>query len=540
MKDHPIDFVNKVSVRGQAGSYGVAEDSTSIDRYGLIKERTVDDSSLTNSIQCENKAQALLSQYTATNSGTIRECVVTLSNIPTYSYKGFGRPRLLRAGDVVNLNIPFSKVTNETWFVYSILARVEDQRWFCDVTLFRDLDKVFEPGNPERRILRDVVTRSRETANAVFQPLDKAVVSGLDFLPQGPGRVVGREEYGPTGSELSIYNSGGGSVANWISEFRWTKKLYANHRAKELTDTPLMRVDHLGIHPDGGGVASGGAGLTFISRDKTSSGTPDFHPGTDEATLYLRNSGTVTEGSGLYLAHRDIFNSGTTYDEWNTDTPKINAEVMVGFTGFVGHTGIDGNGRFTINLPALDSAPLVFTSICGHESSDGSNAGNWVNADCNVYRWTTSNSKYTAVQMQIVSYANSKNTDGGTATITSITAANPTVITTTYNMPNNRSIWITGSNSTPVVDGLYYVSNKAGSSPYTYTLNSFSTSVFPVNVTSAGDAGTFLSMGHTHEYDQAAYTASGGIGVMYAVIYNSGKNTSGLNSHFAQNHISHP
>ena len=85
MKDHPIDFVNKVSVRGQAGSYGVAEDSTSIDRYGVIKERTVDDSSLTNSIQCENKAQALLSQYTATNSGTIRECVVTLSNIPTYS-----------------------------------------------------------------------------------------------------------------------------------------------------------------------------------------------------------------------------------------------------------------------------------------------------------------------------------------------------------------------------------------------------------------------------------------------------------------------
>ena len=47
-------------------------------------------------------------------------------------------------------------------------------------------------------------------------------------------------------------------------------------------------------------------------------------------------------------------------------------------------------------------------------------------------------------------------------------------------------------------------------------------------------------MGHVHEYDQAAWTASGGFGVMYAVIYNSGKNTSGLNSHFAQNHISHP
>jgi len=538
IKDHALDFVNKISVRGQSGAYGVAEDTTSIDNYGIVKERIVDDSTLTTSIQCENKARALLEQFKPTGSYTIRECRVVVSGVPLYAYNN--KPSVLRAGDLVNVNIPMSKISDETWFVYSSLCSLTHVGWNCEMVLFRDKSKVFEPSN-ERKLMRDLVTRSRETANAVFQPLDKAVVSGLDFLPQGPGRVVGREEYGPTGSELSIYNQGGSTSADWISEFRWTKKLYENHKSKELTDTPLMRVDHLGIHPDGGGVASGGAGLTFISRDKTTSGTPDFHPGTDEATLYLRNSGTVTEGSGLYIAHRDIFNSGTTYDEWNTDTPKINAEVMVGFTGFVGHTGLDGDGRFTINLPALDSAPLVFTSICGHESSDGSNAGNWVNAGCNVYRWTVSSSKYTAVSMQVVAYANNLYTSGpASSTITAISVANPTVITSAYSMPNNRSIWITGTNSTPVIDGLYYVSNKAGSGPYTYTLNSFSTSVFPVNVTSSGDAGSFLSMGHTHEFDQADFTPAAGFGVMYAVIYNSGKNTTGLNSHFAQNHISHP
>ena len=221
----------------------------------------------------------------------------------------------------------------------------------------------------------------------------------------------------------------------------------------------------------------------------------------------------------------------------------MNAEVMTGFTGFVDHDTLDANGRFTINLPALDSAPLVFASICGHEGIGGT-PGNWTNASCNVYRWTTSSSKYTAVQMQVINYSNDLNTSGSTnGTITSISVANPTVITTTYNMPDNRSIWISGSNSTPVVDGLYYVSNKAGSSPYTYTLNTFNAAVFPVNVTSVGSAGTFITQGHYHEFDQAVsldYSDDApAIGIMYMVIYNSGKNIDGLNSHFSQNHTNH-
>jgi len=415
--------------------------------------------------------------------------------------------------------------------------------WNCDMVLFRDKSKVFEPSN-ERKLMRDLVTRSRETANAVFQPLDKAVISGLDFLPEGPGRLVGREEYGAIGTGLSAKATGGGSDLNLTNEFRWTRSSYLNHRAKRLSSTPLMHIDAMGVMPDGSGIASGGAGLTFVSRDKTAAngGTPDFHPGTDEATLYLRNSDTAAEGSGLYLAHRDIFNSGATYDEWSTDTPKINAEVMTGFTGFVDHTTLDANGRFTINLPALDSAPLVFASICGHEGLSGT-PGNNYNSTCNVYRWTTSNSKYTAVQMQVVVMRNNLSTEGGFYSITAISAANPTVITTTGNMPNGRTVWIGESNSTPAIDGLYHLSNKAGSSPYTYTLTAVANSSFSVNVTNAGTAGKIMSMGHYHEFDQGAHydysDNDPAIGIMYMVIFNSGKNTSGLNSHFSQNHTNH-
>ena len=139
---------------------------------------------------------------------------------------------------------------------------------------------------------------------------------------------------------------------------------------------------------------------------------------------------------------------------------------MTGFTGFVSHVDLDANGRFTINLPALDSAPLVFATICGHEGLSGT-PGNATNAACNVYRWTTASSKYTAVQMQVINYPNDVWTSGGSYNITAISAANPTVITTTASMPNGRAVFIGQTNSTPAIDGIYHLSNKAGSNPYT-------------------------------------------------------------------------
>jgi hypothetical protein len=78
-------------------------------------------------------------------------------------------------------------------------------------------------------------------------------------------------------------------------------------------------------------------------------------------------------------------------------------------------------------------------------------------------------------------------------------------------------------------------------------LTAVANSSFSVNVTGAGTAGNIYSMGNGRSYDRAANwtdanydTDNQNIGIMYAVIFNSGKNTTGLNSHFSQNHLSHP
>jgi hypothetical protein len=542
LKDHPAEFVNKISVRGQNGAYGVAEDTVSQATYGVLKERIVDDSSLTTSTQCNQRALALLAKVKSTSTTTIRECRIRLPAPPIYSY--LNEPKMVRAGDRVNVHIPTAGILNESWFLYSMTCNVSGSGWMTELLLFRDISTVFEPGPADRRVLRDVVARSRETSNAVFQPVNTVVQQDLSFLPEGPGRGTLKVGYETVGSELSIYPAGGSTLGDYNNEWRLNFKNYVDFETGLTYSEPIIRIDQTGITPERNGSTSGGGGVTFIGRDKrTNSGTPDFHPGTDEATLYLRNSATVTEGSGLYLAHRDVFNSGATYDEWATDTPKINAEVMTGFTGFVDHTDLDANGRFSITLPALDSVPLIFTTICGHEGSGGS-SGNWTNALCNVYRWTTSSSKYTAVQMQVHNLPTTNTYTGvGYASITVISAANPTVITTTGNVPNGRAVWIGESNSTPAIDGLYHVSNKAGSSPYTYTLTAVANSSFSVNVTGAGTAGKMYSLGNVRSHDMVdTFDYSDDephIGIMYMVVFNSGKNTTGLNSHFSQNHTNH-
>ena len=549
IKDHSVDFVNRIAVRGQNGSYGIAEDTTSQATYGVVKERIVDDSSLTTSTQCDQRALALLEKVRSSATTTIQECRIQIPSPPIYSY--LGEPKIVRAGDRVNVDIVTAGIINEAWLVYSITCNVSGGGWASELLLFRDISKVFEPGPADRRVLRDVVTRARETANSVFLPVNRSVNKTLSFLTAGTtgvNRGALQLSYDALGTSKGVLNTGGSTTMASNNEYRLSFKNYADFNSGATWDTPLIRIETEGLTPERNGHAQGGGGVTFIGRDKGhGAGTPDFHPGTDEATLYLRNSAITTEGSGLYLAHRDVFNSGSTYDEYATDTPKINAEVMTGFTGFVTAADFSSDGKFNIVLPQLDSAPLIFTTICGHEAKTGYGAGNWTNASCNLYRWTTSSSKYTNAQMQVTRYSTGVYTGTGYYSITAISAANPTVITTTGNMPEGRAVWIGEANSNPPIDGLYRLAVKSGSGPYNYTLTSIYPTAFPHNVTTAGTAGKIYSMGNTRSYARAAnwtdenYSNDNqNIGVMYAVIFNSGKNTTGLNAHFSQNHLSHP
>ena len=162
--------------RNETEIYAITEylfqDTESITTYGLVKERVVDDLTLTTSIQCESKARAILETLKPGATSTIRECRIRLSSPPIYSY--LGKPSVVRAGDVVNVNIATASILNEKWFVYSSASQLVEEGWSCELTLFRDLTKIFEPGATDRRLMRDLVTKSRETANTVFL-LDKTV-----------------------------------------------------------------------------------------------------------------------------------------------------------------------------------------------------------------------------------------------------------------------------------------------------------------------------------------------------------------------------
>jgi hypothetical protein len=72
------------------------------------------------------------------------------------------------------------------------------------------------------------------------------------------------------------------------------------------------------------------------------------------------------------------------------------------------------------------------------------------------------------------------------AAITANSQANPTVVTCGVYVPTGSTVTITGSNSTPLINGTYVATN----------VNSTSFSI-PVNVTVAGTAGTVAATGTT-------------------------------------------
>jgi hypothetical protein len=86
--------------------------------------------------------------------------------------------------------------------------------------------------------------------------------------------------------------------------------------------------------------------------------------------------------------------------------------------------------------------------------------------------------------------ANSENGGADSDSITSNSAANPTVVTTSaaHGLSNGAKVSITGSNSTPSIDGIWTVS---GVTSTTFTI--------PVNVTAAGSSGTVTAFDDTDE-----------------------------------------
>ena len=359
---------------------------------------------------------ANLSSGTAGSDGvilptTIREAVIKIDSFPVFTADS-GMPKVLRAGDLANVSLYNAGIVNEPWLVYSIITGAVDGG--VEISLFRDLSAVSEPGDSEKQLLRDLSSHLRETANAVFQPIDKAVENALDFLPEGPSRPSLRIEMQPTGTENTIDIPSPGLLAgthtqSFPDDFRLSWKMYENFPTRETVDKDLLRVDMQGLRADDTGDASGGAGITFIGRDKVTGNTgstPNFHPDDGEATLYLRDSETPNEGRGLYLSHRGIFNSADTFDEWDTDTPKLQAEVFVGLSG---RATASGSGAVTVTLPTLAANPRIIATT---ESNGYVHVTNSTTSATLTARDAAGNTISGAIINYIVVYNSSSNNTG--------------------------------------------------------------------------------------------------------------------------------
>ena len=442
--DRASEFVNKVVVRGQAGAYGTAIDEESIDNFHVTKEKNYYDSTITNSVQAESRANRILDTLKPSGkTQSIRECHVTTPSWPLYSING--HPRATQVGDRVNIIIPTKGIFNEPWLLAAI--NFDPLASICEMIFYRDLDRLIEPGASDKKILRDLTSRTRELARASFTTLDSVVESGMDFLPEGPSRIVSRLSYDPVGTFTSVTTGGTTDSRAQDDDYRWNLNVYSDYAANK-PDRAQMRIDTTSVRPDVVEIEDDvkypvdGAGLTLLGRNQRAGGTDNnnaaqegsgaglnidnqsvpvpntdaeaargyrdhFYPEDQEATIYLRKHdyapGTTGAlvGNGLYVAHRGIFNRNTYGSRDDLDGVDgtrfpldLHHELFVGVSGVARVTN-GNNGKVSLSkvLPDLKARPMVFLQVetSRHTTQAGCYAeiDSWITATVNsetVYR----------------------------------------------------------------------------------------------------------------------------------------------------------
>ncbi|MAH45621.1 hypothetical protein CMI37_07315 [Candidatus Pacearchaeota archaeon] len=452
--EKPREFINQVVVRGTAGAYGFAQNKGLIEDYRTVREKVVVDSTITNSIQAEIKANQILNTLSPSGTAadntasTVRECAVTVQGWPIYSY--LNKPKAARAGDFVNLILPQQHIYDEKWLIYSIDFDIDSGH--ANMALFRDLDKISEAGDAASRLMRDLSIRTRETGRAVFTTQDNVVQSGLDFMPNGPSGIVSRLEYEQLGTWDTV--TYGGSTKSNTDDYRLNFKLYEDHKTRK-DDRVQLRIDHPNVRPDvtsTSAFTNDGAGITFMGRTQYSGGsisqpqhsdigapgsdaaTPNFnqdsyrdhfYPETGESTLYLRRSArnanglpSGNQGDGLYLANRGIWNVGEIFGQEHQSTARdgtifpvqLHHEVFVGISG-ISLTTADR----TVNdvFPDLFAKPFVFCQVVedGHSSHQGNyaNVRSW-ESDPVTLPDSSSGTVYTGFKIAVYNADGSDNT----------------------------------------------------------------------------------------------------------------------------------
>ena len=364
---------------------------------------------------------------------------MSIQSWPVYSYNG--HPQTVQVGDLVNIDIPAKSIFNESWLLASIAY--DPLASACQMVLYRDLDRVIESGTSDKKLLRDLSARTRELARASFTTLDTVVETGMDFLPEGPSRIVGRFSYDPVGEFDSVVTSGGGAREQ-ADDYRWNFNVYSDYAAGKADRTQL-RIDTTQVRPDVVTSSANiptvdGAGITLLGREQLGGGSNNnnaaqegsgagvnidgdalsvpnsaaeqtrrdhFYPEDKEATIYLRTHGQAPTsngsmlGNGLYVAHRGIFNYSDYGDDDNTSTSAdgtrfpvdLHHELFVGVSG-VARISDGNNGKVSLSkiLPNLKARPMVFLQVDTSRATQ--QAGCYVEVDSWVTATVDSNLVY--------------------------------------------------------------------------------------------------------------------------------------------------
>ena len=284
-----------------------------------------------------------------------------------------------------------------------------------DMILHRDLDRITEVGPANQRAIRDLMGRTRELSRATFTTMDTTVESGIDFMPEGPSRTIARMSYDPIGTYPDVTTDGATAKVD-NDNYRWNLKLYDDYNSKNA-DRVQLRIDHKGARPDLNDTqlsqyTQDGAGIGYIGRiqrgaynvndqsvnknpitNSASRGTTDqnlyfssvrdhFYPQAGEATVYLRKTidGYRRVGSGLYIAHRGIWND----DDYgsNVSVPaadgstfpiQLHHEVFVGVSGVILYDTSAATKAVHDILPDLIDKPMVFLQVA-ETTSEGNMA----------------------------------------------------------------------------------------------------------------------------------------------------------------------
>jgi len=391
--ESPADLMTRITVYGKQPSSGTAINKKREDTFGIKKQKTIYDRSLETNQECKLKAEAVLRTFEPASATTIRRGTIEVYNYPTYKFNAmtsditgtttgsytagsnYNIPRVVRAGDVVNVNITdgsFS-LSNEKFLVWAI--EYNDTNSLTKITVSQDLIPSF--GQSLTAVQR-AVHAEKLAIEAAQQNATPSPNSNKDLiLSADDTKVDARARIHVTDQQEGLYAEDGftasgnkpGQTSIKIQKFQLggnpygseAEAGYVDYGSSSYTDAHAGNenyTDALAIHPAQGGAitmtgtsndvtgianTTSGANLIYdeettfsrsdvgVSISRTSGSAPFYEGYITEFvnTNTVLTSGTITWASGdaFTLNYESDINTGTAGFYYNTTDDLFKAKV---------------------------------------------------------------------------------------------------------------------------------------------------------------------------------------------------------------------